>query len=155
MGVVGTKYQGTASQIQALNAYIKLHRAASTVESAANSHLQDHDLSLSQFSVLEALFHLGPLTQKQLGEKILKSKGNLTMVIDNLEKQHLAVRERSVRDRRNIHVNITPKGTTLMETILPEHVQGIEKVFSVLTEEELGTLSQLCRKLGLGLTGAS
>ena len=152
---MGTKYQGTDRQIQALNAYIKLHRAASTVETAANSHLLNHDLSLSQFSVLEALFHLGPLTQKQLGEKILKSKGNLTMVIDNLEKRGLAVRERSLKDRRNIHVNITPKGRDLMAQILPGHVEGIEKVFSVLSEEELQALSSLCRKLGLGLTGAS
>ncbi|WP_034336860.1 MarR family winged helix-turn-helix transcriptional regulator [Deinococcus misasensis] len=150
---MGTKFQGNDRQIQALNAYIKLHRAASTVETAANQHLQNHDLSLSQFSVLEALFHLGPLTQKQLGEKILKSKGNLTMVIDNLEKRGLAVRERSSKDRRNIHVSITEQGNQLIAGILPGHVEGIEQVFSVLTPEELGTLADLCKKLGLGVAG--
>lgn len=150
---MGTKFQGNDRQIQALNAYIKLHRAASTVETAANQHLQNHDLSLSQFSVLEALFHLGPLTQKQLGEKILKSKGNLTMVIDNLEKRGLAVRERSSKDRRNIHVSITEQGNQLIAGILPGHVQGIEQVFSVLTPEELHTLANLCKKLGLGVAG--
>ncbi|GEM44653.1 MarR family winged helix-turn-helix transcriptional regulator [Deinococcus cellulosilyticus] len=152
---MGTKFQGSDSQVQALNAYIKLHRAAATVETAANQHLLGHDLSLSQFSVLEALYHLGPLTQKQLGEKILKSKGNLTMVIDNLEKRGWAVRERSAKDRRNIHVNITPEGHELIASILPGHVAGIERVFSVLTPEELNTLSGLCRKLGLGLQGQS
>ncbi|GGJ27440.1 MarR family winged helix-turn-helix transcriptional regulator [Deinococcus roseus] len=152
---MGTKFQGSDSQIQALNAYIKLHRAAATVEAAANQHLQDHDLSLSQFSVLEALFHLGPLTQKQLGEKILKSKGNLTMVIDNLEKRGWAVRERSAKDRRNIHVNITPQGHDLIAGILPGHVEGIEKVFSGLTPEELSVLASLCRKLGLHLSSGS
>ena len=67
--------------------------AAHAVEVNANRHLSDHNLTISQFGVLEALYHLGPLSQRQLADKILRSSGNLTMVIDNLERDGLVRRD--------------------------------------------------------------
>ncbi|HSG30454.1 MAG TPA: MarR family transcriptional regulator, partial [Thermodesulfobacteriota bacterium] len=83
---MATKYKGTRREVGSLNAFINLLRAAGSIEGRLSKNLGGSDLTTSQFGVLEALFHLGPLNQKQLGEKILKSGGNITKVVDNLEK---------------------------------------------------------------------
>ena len=148
-----TNYAGTAQERSALGAYIKLWRAAHLVEAEANRHLADYDLTVSQFGALEALYHLGPMSQRRLGKKILRSSGNLTMVIDNLVKAKLARRDQDTVDRRVMNVSLTEAGHDLVARVLPPHVQGIVDVFSVLSERELSTLASLTRKLGLALSG--
>ncbi|WP_034383534.1 MarR family winged helix-turn-helix transcriptional regulator [Deinococcus sp. YIM 77859] len=148
-----TRYPGSPEERAALDAYIKLWRAAHAVEVAANRHLADHGLTVSQFGVLEALYHLGPLSQRQLADKILRSSGNLTMVIDNLERGGLVRRERDPQDRRVMKVFLTPQGETLVARVLPNHVRGIRELFTALTAEELEELATLTRKLGRSLVG--
>lgn len=145
------RYPGSPEEIAALDAYVKLWRAAHAVEVAANRHLASHNLTISQFGVLEALHHLGPLSQRQLADKILRSSGNLTMVIDNLERDGLVRRERDQSDKRVIRVQLTDKGHELIWRVLPRHVQGIREVFAALEPGELQHLSHLTRKLGLAL----
>lgn len=147
-----TSYAGNDQQRAALGAYIKLWRAAHLVEMEANRHLADFDLTISQFGVLEALYHLGPMNQRQLASKILRSSGNLTMVIDNLERADLVRRERSEQDRRVTNVSLTAAGHELITRVLPPHVEGVVSVFSALSEDELAQLSALTRKLGLALS---
>ena len=146
---MGSHYQGSTSEIQALNAYIKLSRAAESTENSINQHLRDYDLTASQFGVLEALFHLGQMQTGQLGEKILKSSGNMTLVIDNLEKRDLVRRQRLENDRRCVVVHLTKQGRSLVKKILPEHVQRVVIAFGALTPAEQAQLGALCRKLGL------
>ncbi|MBZ9712057.1 MarR family winged helix-turn-helix transcriptional regulator [Deinococcus multiflagellatus] len=145
------RYAGSPDDRAALDAYVKLWRAAHAVEVSANRHLAEYGLTISQFGVIEAVYHLGPLSQRQLAEKILRSSGNLTMVIDNLERDGLVRRDRDPHDRRIMRVSLTPAGQKLIERILPRHVQGIRDVFSVLTPEETAQLSRLTRKLGRAL----
>ncbi len=143
-----THYSGPPNEIQALNAFINLIRAADSISAKINTSLSDHGLTETQFGVLESLFHLGSLCQKALAEKLLKSSGNITMVIDNLEKQELVLRQRDSRDRRFITIHLTPKGQNLMETIFPSHVSRITTLMNVLDSQEQEELRQLCRKLG-------
>jgi MarR family transcriptional regulator, 2-MHQ and catechol-resistance regulon repressor len=95
-----THYTGAKDEMRALNAYVKLTRASKTVSSRIHRHFGDAGLTVSQFGVLEAIYHVGPLSQAELAKKILKSTGNITMVIDNLEKRGLVRRERKQGDRR-------------------------------------------------------
>ncbi len=150
---MGTKYQGSLEAIQALNCYIKLIRCADSVTARVHRHLEAVHLSVSQFGVLEAIYHLGPLCQKDLGIKLLKSGGNITVVIDNLEKRQLVRRERAPNDRRMILIHLTPVGTTLIEKIFPDHVQKIIHDLQVLRPEEQRILEQLCGRLGKGQSG--
>src|SRR5512145_671847 len=131
---MGTKYRGTRNETRALNAFIKLVRAASSVSSRVEAHLGELELTVSQFGVLEALHHLGPLFQKDLAAKILKTTGNITMVVDNLEKQGLVERTRDEQDRRHFLVHITPKGSRLMQSFFPGHAVRITQEMSVLTK---------------------
>ena len=138
------------SQRLALGAYVKLMRAASCVTAKMHRHLAGWKLTMSQFGVLEALFHLGPMTQQDLGGKILKSSGNITMVIDNLEKRKLVSRETDPGDRRRTWINLTPEGEAVIRDIFPKHAAVSEQVFSVLDEAECRRMGLLLKKLGRG-----
>jgi MarR family 2-MHQ and catechol resistance regulon transcriptional repressor len=115
--------------------------------------LNQVNLTVSQFGVLEALYHIGPMCQRDIAKKTLKSTGNMTTVIDNLEKRGLVERRRSTEDRRYIAVHITEIGQQLIEDIFPEHNRRVEKCFAVLEPEERVELGRLCKKLGLGQAG--
>lgn len=146
---MGTRYAGTQEEKRALNAFIKLIRAAQSVSGRVEAHFSELRLTVSQFGVLETLFHLGPLNQKSLATKILKSTGNITMVIDNLEKSGLVKRTRDEKDRRHYSVGITPKGVSLITSFFPKHVARIVEEMSVLSRAEQDALGFLCRKVGL------
>lgn len=143
-----TKYRGTRQEVRALDGYIKLMRAANSVSARLAGILDEAGLSGSQFGVLEALYHLGPLHQRALGEKILCSGGNITMVVDNLEKRRLARRERGTADRRVVTVHLTAAGRQVIQKIFPRHVANIVAQMSVLSRAEQDELGRLCRKLG-------
>lgn len=145
---MGTHYHGSEAEIRALNTYIKLMRAAESVTSRINQHLSADKLTVSQFGVLEALYHLGPLCQSDLAQKILKSSGNITLVIDNLEKRGLVVRQRSQKDRRFVTVKLTGVGRALIESIFPRHVERVVQELSSLSADEQEELARLLRKLG-------
>jgi MarR family 2-MHQ and catechol resistance regulon transcriptional repressor len=146
---MGTHYKGPRDIRQALEAYIKLVRASESVTSSVTGHLDDDGLTISQFGVLEALLHLGPMSQRELAQKILKSCGNVTMVIDNLEKLGLVKRERDEKDRRLYRITLTLPGRALIRSVFPRHARKIALQMNVLTNKELLELGRLCRKLGL------
>lgn len=145
-----TKYAGTKSETRALNAYIKLVRAAESVTARLINHVADQTgLTVTQFGVLEGLLHLGPMCQKDIAAKQLKSGGNITLVIDNLEKQRLVRRERSQEDRRLVIVSLTAKGEKLIADYFPHHARAIEHEMGALTAAEQDRLAALAKKLGL------
>lgn len=145
---MGTHYKGSDKDENTLDAYIKLMRASDSITARLNKHLGEHDLTLSQFGVMEALHHLGPLNQRALGEKLLKSGGNITMVIDNLEKCGWVMRKRNPEDRRSVLIHLTDDGKEFIESFFPRHLEKINEEFAPLTEEEKKKLGELCKKIG-------
>ena len=146
---MGSKYIGTKKEKQALNSYIKLIRSAESLSSKINLELSELGLTESQFGVLDALFHLGPLKQKDIGKKILKSGGNITMVIDNLEKQDLVKRKRGEKDRRHFIVHLNKRGKNKINEVLPLVTKLIKKHFEILNPAEQKELERLCKITGL------
>ncbi len=142
------RYQGNKEESRALRTYVKLMRAAESVTARTHRHLSSTGLTISQFAVLEALYHSGPLSQKEIGQKILRSSGNITMVIDNLEKTGRVRRERHEADRRFFSVQLTDRGYNFINKIFPPHAAVIAKDLEVLTAAEQATLGRLCKKLG-------
>jgi MarR family 2-MHQ and catechol resistance regulon transcriptional repressor len=147
---MGTRYRGSAEEVRALNAFIKLTRAAESVGARLAGLVAGAGLTESQFGALEALYHLGPLHQCELGAKLLRSSGNITMVVDNLEKRGLVRRERGVEDRRYVTVHLTDAGRDLIRRVFPPHVAGVVAAMAALTPAEQEELGRLCRKLGKG-----
>lgn len=150
---MSTHFEGSPQEQRALDVYIKLTRATESVNARINRRLSDLKLTLSQFGVLEALYHLGPMHQNELGQKILRSSGNMTMVIDNLCKRGLVERCRNEEDRRYVRVSLTPTGQQLIHNYFPEHVKIVVEEICVLTPDEQKELQRLCKKLGLGKVG--
>ena len=90
---MGTHYKGNKQEILALTTWIKLARANNSVFKNIRPSMIKYDLTKTQFSVLDALFHLGPMSQKKIAKKVLLSGGNIVKVIDNLEKGGLVRRK--------------------------------------------------------------
>ncbi len=143
----------TDHQRAVLKTYTQMMRATEAVTTRMHRHLLDHGLTGSQFGVLEALYHLGPLCQRDIGQKILKTSGNLTTVIDNLEKKELVVREKDLSDRRRISVSLTDAGFDLIDTVFPTHAEIAEQVFAVMNPGELLALGTLLKKVGKATAG--
>jgi MarR family 2-MHQ and catechol resistance regulon transcriptional repressor len=144
---MGTHFDGTKKEITALDAYIKLMKAAKSATSRIHRHLKPWNLTTGQLAILDALYHLGPLSQRDLAEKILVTSGNITMVVDNLEKRSLVERIRGTEDRRFVTVHLTEKGARLFEEMFPGHVEKIVAEMGALTGPEQEELGRLCRKL--------
>ena len=144
------RFQGNPAQQRALDTYIKLSRAANTAQNYAKTGIEEAGLSYSQFSVLEALYHVGPLNLGDLARRILKSSGNLTLVLDNLQKRGLVKRCQEGGDKRFVIATITPAGKKLIARIFPQHAQLITEIMNRLSPEEQEQLGALCRKLGKG-----
>lgn len=146
---MGSHYEGTQSQIRALSTYIKFSRAFNSVKARLDQKQISGSITETQFGVLEALYHLGALTQKDIGQRLLISKSNVVAVIDKLENSGLVKRQRSSEDRRYIFIHLTEDGSTKIEELLPYHVASIVEEMSCLTADEQEELGRLCRKLGL------
>jgi MarR family 2-MHQ and catechol resistance regulon transcriptional repressor len=149
-----TRYRGTAEEVRALNALITLVRATEAVSGALHAPLAGHRLTSSQFGVLEALLHLGPLCQGDLAGKLLRSCASMTSVVEGLEKRGLVVRQRTEEDKRFVRVALTGKGRRLIEEIFPAHVRRVVRAFGALSDQEQEQLRRLCRKLGTGAPAA-
>jgi MarR family transcriptional regulator, 2-MHQ and catechol-resistance regulon repressor len=145
-----THFEGCEAIVRALNAYINLVRASDSVLSKIAMHLESAGVTMGQFAVLEALLHLGPMCQHTLAEKLLRSGGNMTLVVDNLQKQGWVKRQRQEKDRRMVEIHLTPKGRRLITRIFPEHAKVIARVLGELTPAEQEDLRRIARKLGRG-----
>lgn len=141
------RFDGSPDQRLALNAWVKLARAAGAIGGRLAEPLAGLDLTESQFGVLDALYHLGPLHQGELARKILRTSGNVTLVVDNLERRGLVSRVRREDDRRYIEVRLTAAGEALIRRIFPRHAERVAREFGVLSVEERRQLVKLCRRL--------
>ena len=146
-----TRYKGSPDEVLALDTIIKLSRSLNSVQARLTPQLQkDFGITESQFGVMEALLHLGPLSQGQICEKILRSGSNVTTVVDNLERDGLVTRVRDEGDRRVQIVQLTAKGRSLILEAFPAHVARVTELMSALSAEEQRELGRICRKLGEG-----
>ena len=148
---MGTQFKGSKKTTEALNSYIKLIRSAESLSSKINLELSKYGLTESQFGALDALLHLGPMKHKEIGKKILKSGGNITMVINNLERRELVQRKRGEKDKRQFIIHLTSKGKNEIRGVLPTIVKKIKKHFEVLSKDEQRELQRLCKVIGLQL----
>ncbi|MHA7967031.1 MarR family winged helix-turn-helix transcriptional regulator [Paenibacillus sp. CAU 1782] len=137
-----------AASDPALGLYIALSRASQWVNAHADRDIRTHGLNRTEFGVLELLHHRGPQPLQQIGEKVLMSSGNITYVVDKLEKKGLCRRRASERDRRLIYAEVTEKGSAFIEQVFPEHTKIIQAAVAGLSEEEKAIASQLLKKLG-------
>lgn len=106
--------------------------------------LSPYKLSVSQFRTLEILYNQGPLCQRDISEHVVKTTGNMTTVIDGLERKSLVRRVRDKNDRRRYNVELTTEGKKLVKKILPQQTKWIKKVMKGITTGDLRHLKIIC-----------
>lgn len=139
---------------EALRAYVKLLRATKAILACVEPRLAANGLTTTQLGVLEALLHKGPLTQRELGGKVLTSAGNMTDVIDKLERRGAVHRSRKPGDRRAVQVELTVEGREMIEALFPQHAGDIARAMGGLDQAGLRQLGDLLRRLGRAAGGA-
>ncbi|MBC2580046.1 MarR family winged helix-turn-helix transcriptional regulator [Clostridium sp. DJ247] len=130
-----------------LKALIALSRCTQSVNKREYKTIKEGGLTVSQFAVLEILYHKGDLRVSEIIDKILSTGGNMTVVIDNLVKDNLVKRCIDPKDRRVNLISITEKGRELISEIFPKHLDNVNEIFNVLTVEEKKNLISLLKKL--------
>lgn len=131
-----------------LKAFTVLYRATSATQDVMKKDVQYSDLNITEFAVLELLYHKGKQPIQIIGKKVLIASSSITYVVDKLEKKELVKRVSCPTDRRVTFVSLTDKGTNVMKSIFPQHAKTIAQIFDVLSEEELETLTQLLKRVG-------
>ena len=124
-----------------------LMQTSKNIQDQIKVEISKSDLNITEFSVLETLYHKGQQTIHQIGNSILISSGSMTYVIDKLEKKDLLKRTDCPNDRRAIFIVLTPKGEDLMDKIMPEYQEFINHMFDSLNTEEAGLLIKLLQKI--------
>jgi len=130
-----------------LKTVIALSRTNNKMQKRSNTIFREASLTTMQFSVLEVLYHKGDLKIGEIIKKILATGGNMTVVINNLEKEKLIEKRPDPTDSRASVISITDKGKKIMEEIFPNHLQDLETFFSKISEDEKKNLIQILKKL--------
>ena len=125
-----------------------LFRTQATIERLIQEDVEKHNLSATEFGVLEALYHLGPLPVQSLTGKILIAASSMTYVISRLKEKGWIVQTPNVADKRVKEVSLTADGLERMKAIYPRHEQALRERFDRLTEAEEATLQTLLKKIG-------
>lgn len=133
-----------------LKLFTVLSRAHATLHARAAEDIGRHEITATEFAVLETLYHKGPLLHGAIGEKILVSSGGITYLVDRLEARGLLERRECPGDRRARYVALTAEGVDLMDRIFPEHARALADAMAALTADEQVRLTQLLRTLGKG-----
>ncbi|EES74567.1 transcriptional regulator, MarR family [Paenibacillus sp. oral taxon 786 str. D14] len=133
---------------EALHLFIVLSRASEWVHAHADKEIRKYGLTRTEFGVLDLLYHKGRQPIQQIGSKVLMSSGNITYVVDKLEKKGYVTRKDCVEDRRLVYAELTEQGREFIEEVFPQITGIIEEAVSGLSPEEKQIAGMLLKKLG-------
>lgn len=128
--------------------WLILWKAARSLEKHSLQSVERFGLGLSDFGVLEALLHRGPLNAKELGAKVLLTSGSMTAAIDRLEKRGLVIRRNDRTDRRACIVHLTDTGKRFIQKIFEQHREAMESAVSEISIQDRSLLISLLKKTG-------
>ncbi len=139
-----------------VHVFLVLWKAARALQAYAERSVAELEMCGSDFAVLEALLHKGPLPVNEIGKKVLLTSGSITVAVDRLETKGLVERRASGTDRRARIVHLTKEGRKLITRAFAEHAADMERLASAsLTRAERETLIRLLKKFGFEAAGAS
>ncbi len=130
-----------------LQLIIALGRALQALERHVRPHLRESGLAMTEFAVLEALYHKGPLRLGEIRDRILLTGASTTYVVKKLEERGLMRRKSAPEDSRVVLGELTKKGRTLMDEVFPAHVERLQEASAGLTVSQKREVSELLRTL--------
>ncbi len=138
-----------------VHVWLVLWKAAQAVGAYAENSVSQLEMCGSDFAVLEALLHKGPLPVNELGKKVLLTSGSITVAVDRLENKVLVERRPHDTDRRAKIVNLTKEGRKLITRAYADHAADLERLASAsLTRKERETLIRLLKQIGYEAAGS-
>src|ERR1700738_48830 len=132
----------------AVHAWLVMIKTMQAVTRYAFAGLEKSGLGDSDFAVLEALLHKGPLPVNVIGPKVNLTPGSISVAVDRLVAKGLVSRAECSQDRRVRIVALTPRGKSVITPIFRAHVETMEKVFAGLSRHELRQLEQQLKRVG-------
>ncbi|MBS4462453.1 MULTISPECIES: MarR family transcriptional regulator [unclassified Facklamia] len=129
-----------------VHANIVFRQAARTIELNSGKVFREYGITRIQFSILDILYSIGDMAICDLKDKMLATSGNMTVVLKNMERDGLIVRQSAEKDKRKSVFHITDKGREIFEQVLPRHREELDDLFGIYTEEERKQLIQLLKK---------
>ena len=136
--------------------FLVLWKAARAVETYAQNSVSQLQMCGSDFAVLEALLHKGPLPVNEIGKKVLLTSGSITVAVDRLEEKGLVERRAHPTDRRTKVVHLTSDGKKLITRVYTDHAADMERLAAAsLTRTERATLIKLLKQFGYEAAGAA
>lgn len=143
------------TDITAPKLWIVFARCYRVLAQWAERSIADLGICLSDFMVLEALLHKGPLTISEIQVKVLLASGSMTAAVDRVESLGLVIRTTTAKDRRARVLELTPKGREMIEKAYAEHAEQLEAAMASLDAEEKQQLYGMLKKLGHSVTAAA
>ena len=131
-----------------VHVWLVLMKAFQALMPHAAESIEQTELGDSDFRVLEALLHKGPLPVNTVGPKVWLTPGSISVAVDRLVKKGLVSRKDHPRDRRVRQVELTAKGRALITRGFREHAAAMETVVGILSKNERLTLLRILKKLG-------
>jgi len=139
-----------------VHVFLVLWKASRALHAYAEKSVSKLEMCGSDFAVLEALLHKGPLPVNEIGKKVLLTSGSITVAVDRLETKRLVERRAHGTDRRARIVHLTKEGRMLIVRAYADHAADMERLASAsLTKAERETLIRLLKKIGYEAAGAS
>ena len=139
-----------------VHVFLVLWKAASAVQAYAENSVSELEMCGSDFAVLEALLHKGPLPVNEIGKKVLLTSGSITVAVDRLETKGLVERRAHRTDRRAKIVHLTKEGRKVIARVYSDHAADMERLASTsLTRAERETLIRLLKKIGYEAASAT
>jgi MarR family 2-MHQ and catechol resistance regulon transcriptional repressor len=130
-----------------LQLIIALGRALQALERTVRPHLTQSGLSLTEFAVLEVLYHKGALRLGEIRDRILVTAASTTYVVKKLEERGLMRRRTCAEDSRVVFGELTAKGRTLIDEVFPAHVERLQQAMAGLSVSQKREVSRLLRAL--------
>ena len=132
-----------------VHVFLVLWKAARAVQVYAEKSIKELEIGSSDFAVLEALLHKGPLPVNEIGKKVLLTSGSITVAVDRLVQKELVERRAHGTDRRTRVVHLTKQGRQVIERAYAQHAKDMEQLAAgSLTANERTTLIRLLKKIG-------
>ena len=128
--------------------WLVLWKAFNAVRDYATRDIASLGLTLTDFGILEALLHKGPLPVNDLGRKVSLTSGSITTAVDRLQARGLVERRNNDEDRRARTVHLTSTGRRDIQAAFRKHAAAMDQLGSVLTAEEREELVRLLKVLG-------
>lgn len=132
----------------ALKLFIVLHLAFKSIDQVAHKHIKDKDMSITEFGVLELLYHKGKQTINQLRKRVLVASSSISYVVNELEQDGYIEKRKCTEDKRVTFIHLTDEGRAMMDSVFPEHREVIEEIMSDLSDEEKIEMAEMLKIIG-------